>query len=33
VARLPETVDAPAILPPSPIGAALDLIARYERDE
>jgi hypothetical protein len=31
--RLPETVDGPAILPASPIGAALDLLAAYEWGE
>ena len=30
IAREPETVDGPAVKPASPIGAALDLIARYE---
>lgn len=31
VARLPETIDGPATAPASPIGAALDLLTRYER--
>jgi ribonucleoside-diphosphate reductase alpha chain len=30
IARLPETVDGPAIKPASPIGTALDLIAAHE---
>ena len=30
VGRLPETIDGPATVPASPIGAALDLIAGYE---
>lgn len=30
IARLPEDIDGPATIPASPIGAALDLIARYE---
>jgi hypothetical protein len=30
VARVPETIDVPAVKAASPIGAALDLIAQYE---
>jgi hypothetical protein len=30
VARVPETIDAPAVNAASPSGAALDLIAQYE---
>jgi hypothetical protein len=32
VARIPETVDGPAIKAASPIGAAHDLIAECERE-
>jgi hypothetical protein len=32
ISRLPETLDGPATAVASPIGAALDLLARYERD-
>jgi len=31
IARLPESLDGPATKPASAIGAALDLIAEYER--
>jgi len=31
IARLPESLDGPATTPASAIGAALDLIAEYER--
>jgi hypothetical protein len=30
VARIPETIDGPAVKAASPIGAALDLIAQFE---
>lgn len=31
IGRVPETIDGPATAPASPIGAALDLVAQYER--
>ena len=31
VGRVPETLDGPGVLPASPIGAVLDLVAEYER--
>ena len=31
IGRLPEALDGPSTLAASPIGAALDLIAQYER--
>ncbi len=31
VGRVPETLDGPAVRAASPIGAALDLLAEYER--
>jgi hypothetical protein len=30
MARVPETIDGPAIKPASALGAAIDLVARYE---
>jgi hypothetical protein len=33
VGRVPETLDGPGTLPASPIGAALDLVARYEQGD
>jgi hypothetical protein len=32
LSRVPETIDGPATAPASPIGAALNLLARYERN-
>jgi hypothetical protein len=32
IARVPATVDGPAIKPASPIGAALDLLVTYDED-
>jgi hypothetical protein len=32
IGRVPETIDGPATVPASPVGAALDLLARYEID-
>ena len=33
ISRLPESLTGPATAPASPIGAALDLLARYERNK
>jgi hypothetical protein len=30
IARIPESLDGPAVKPASPIGAALDLLVKYE---
>jgi hypothetical protein len=31
IARIPEAVDGPPVVPASPMGAALDLLTRYEQ--
>jgi hypothetical protein len=33
IARIPESLDGPAVKPASPIGAALDLLVRHEAEE